>query len=99
MGKVIGSAKKAGFGVRKPAPGSGKVIRRTATGRDTPPHDPFPFKRGGPTVPKDKGWCRHCNAWRYYRNLHRVALENGDKAYQGVCIQCKTPHIFRPSGR
>ena len=62
----------------------------------TPPHDRMPFARGGPTVPKDKGWCHKCSGWRFYRNIRRTEMANGGKAYVGQCVKCGTKHTFVP---
>ena len=81
--------------IRKAAPRSGQVHRTSPSGRAAPAHDALPFRRGGPTVPKDKGWCHKCSGWRYYRGVRRVQLSNGEKAYQGKCVECGTIHTFR----
>jgi hypothetical protein len=79
----------------KAAPAHGRVIHRTAGGtRDAPAHDPLPFKQKSKTSPKDKAWCMKCNAWRFFRNIRRVVLKNNQKAYQGICVTCRSPHIF-----
>jgi hypothetical protein len=78
--------------------GQGKALPPRPAGKaaPTPPHDHIPFARGGETVPKDKGWCRKCKAWRFYRNLRRIILGNGTKAFQGSCVKCGTKHTFVP---
>jgi hypothetical protein len=84
--------------VRKAAPRQAQVIRRSPSGKAAPAHDALPFRRGGPSVPKDKGWCHKCNGWRYYRNVHRVSLVDGSKAFQGKCVECSTVHTFHLGG-
>ena len=100
MGKVVRSSSGGGRIIRKAPPSTGRVIRKTASGRAAPAHDqiPFPPRNHWPKGrPIDKAWCGKCGNWRYYRNVRKIRQQNGDTVAIGRCIQCGTQHTFRGS--